>query len=289
MPYATLDGIKTHYEVTGDGPPLLMMAPAGFDSSISRWRVSGVWQELQPLDTLKQDFKLIAYDRREAGESSGRIEPLTWKVYAREAEALLDHLGIEDAFVIGGCMGCSVALAFAVHRPKRCRGLLLHWPVGGFRWMKKGRANFDRHIAFLREHGFPAVVERARKSKMFWNDPEAGPWSAAIGNDAAFAEAFLRQNVESYVQIVTQSRDNLFNDVMPSGATGEELLALTVPSFVMSGDDASHATSTAHALRELIPNCRFSPLMPPQQNALTVRQWIRESAASVSAPAQAAS
>jgi hypothetical protein len=39
MPIATLDGIKTHYEVRGEALPLLMLAAGGFDSSISRWRV----------------------------------------------------------------------------------------------------------------------------------------------------------------------------------------------------------------------------------------------------------
>jgi hypothetical protein len=45
----------------------------------------------------------------------------------------------------------------------------------------------------------------------------------------------------------------------------------------MSGDDASHATSAAHALRELMPRATLSPLMPPQQSPQAVGQWIRES------------
>lgn len=40
MPFADSDGIKTHYEVKGTGVPLLMLAPGGFDLSISRWRFS---------------------------------------------------------------------------------------------------------------------------------------------------------------------------------------------------------------------------------------------------------
>ncbi|MFZ9151518.1 MAG: alpha/beta fold hydrolase, partial [Burkholderiales bacterium] len=144
MAFAEIDGIRTQYEVAGEGPPLLMLAPAGFDSSISRWRLNGVWKDMQPLDTLRRDFTLIAYDRREAGESGGRIEPLNWAAYARHAVALLDHLKIDRAFVIGGCMGVSVALAIGARYPQRVRGLLLHWPVGGYRWMIKARSNFDR-------------------------------------------------------------------------------------------------------------------------------------------------
>lgn len=51
------------------------------------------------------------------------------------------------------------------------------------------------------------------------------------------------------------------------------------PPPIMSGDDASHSTSAAHALREIIPGSVLSPLMPPQQNAASVTAWIRESAA----------
>ena len=75
-----------------------------------------------------------------------------------------------------------------------------------------------------------------------------------------------------------QSRLNLFNDTMPSGATGDELTAMKIPSHIMSGDDPSHATSAAHTLRELMPMATLSPLMPPQQTPQAVGQWIRESA-----------
>jgi hypothetical protein len=34
MPFATLDGIRTHYVTKGSGPVLLMMAPRGFESTL---------------------------------------------------------------------------------------------------------------------------------------------------------------------------------------------------------------------------------------------------------------
>lgn len=281
MAFADIDGIRTQYEITGDGPPLLMLAPAGFDSSISRWRLNGVWKDMQPLDTLRGDFTMIAYDRREAGESGGRIEPLTWECYARHGIALLDHLKIDRAFIVGGCMGVSVALAIGARYPQRVRGLLLHWPVGGYRWMLKARSNFDKHLAYVKTNGLAGVVERAKQSGLFWNDPESGPWSAAIKSDAAFAAEYVKQSVSVYGELVTQCRDNLFSDTMPSGATGAELLAMKLPAFIMSGDDAAHSASAALQLRELLPDARFSPLMPPQQNAGTVAAWLREARTAV--------
>jgi len=279
MPFANIEGIKTHYEVRGDGPPLLLLAPVGFDDSISRRWADRVWRGFRPLDALVPDFRLIVYDRRETGRSGGLIEPLTWARFAQHAKGLLDHLEIEDAFLLGGCMGCSVALALGALFPERCRALLLHWPVGGFHWLNRGRANCDRHIAFARQHGLEGVAERARKSGFFWNDQESGPWSSVIASDSAFADSFIRQDLDHYLQVVAQCRDNLFGDTLPSGATGEQLSAINVPAFIMPGDDALHTTSCAQVLRELMPRAKLSSLKLNQQNATTITQWVRESAA----------
>ena len=283
MPQAMINGLKINYAVQGNGPPMIMLSPGGFDSNIDGWSSRSVWKELRPLETLAKEFTMIAYDRREAGQSGGRVEPHTWYMWAAEAVALLDHLKIDRAWVIGGCMGVSVASAIGAHFPERCLGLLMHWPVGGFRWRAKGHLNFNKHIAFARANGLAAVAARAKKAAGFWADPESGPWATVLAQDEAFAAKYVKQDLEQYLAVVAYSRDTVFDDTMPSGATGEQLMAIRLPSFIMSGDDASHATSAAHALRELIPGSVLSPLMPPQQNAATVTAWIRESVASVKA------
>jgi pimeloyl-ACP methyl ester carboxylesterase len=281
MPQATINGLKVNYAVQGNGPPMIMLSPGGFDSNIDGWSSRSVWKELRPLETLAKEFTMIAYDRREAGQSGGRVEPHTWYMWAAEAVALLDDLKIDRAWVIGGCMGVSVASAIGAHFPERCLGLLMHWPVGGFRWRAKGHLNFNKHIAFARANGLAAVAARAKKAAGFWADPESGPWATVLAQDEAFAAKYVKQDLEQYLAVVAYSRDTVFDDTMPSGATGEQLMAIKLPSFIMSGDDASHATSAAHALRELIPGSVLSPQMPPQQNAATVTAWIRESVASV--------
>jgi pimeloyl-ACP methyl ester carboxylesterase len=144
MPQATINGLKINYAVHGNGPPMIMLSPGGFDSNIDGWSSRSVWKELRPLETLAKEFTMIAYDRREAGQSGGRVEPHTWYMWAAEAVALLDHLKIDRAWVIGGCMGVSVASAIGAHFPERCLGLLMHWPVGGFRWRAKGPPEFQQ-------------------------------------------------------------------------------------------------------------------------------------------------
>jgi pimeloyl-ACP methyl ester carboxylesterase len=267
MPVEVIDGLKVNYRVQGSGPHLLMLAPGGFDSTIARWTARGVWQEMDAINALARHFTVVAYDRREAGISGGRVEPLTWDLFARQGKALLDHLGVRDAYLLGGCMGVSVALAMAVKYPGACRGLLLHWPVGGYRWMLKGRDCFDRHIAFVREHGLAAVAARAPAGRNFWLDPEAGPWASPLASDAEFAADYGRHDVARYLEIVAAGRDAMFADTMPSGATGAALMRIGTPAVILPGADASHATSAAWALKELMPSAELWDVLPPHQNA----------------------
>ena len=177
MPIATVDGIDTYYETYGSGSPILMCAPGGFDATIDKWRQASAWTGIDAIKVLAAEHTVVVYDRRECGRSAGRIERLGWASLARHGKALLDHLDIGAAWIMGGCMGCSVALAFGVHHPEATRGLLLHWPVGGFRWKANSQERFLRHYNFAKQNGIKGVIERARGGKSFWMDPEGGPWA----------------------------------------------------------------------------------------------------------------
>src|SRR5690348_17788342 len=114
MPFATINGIRINYLVQGpagnEAPHLLMFAPGGWRSVISRWTAAGgkeAFGQMDGLAALSRHFTCIAYDRRECGLSGGRVEPLTWDLYASEAKALLDLAGAEQAYVLGSCMGAS--------------------------------------------------------------------------------------------------------------------------------------------------------------------------------------
>jgi pimeloyl-ACP methyl ester carboxylesterase len=276
MSTATIDGLEVRYEVFGSGAPLLLCAPGGFDATIEKWRAASAWTGIDALEALASQFQVIAYDRRESGQSGGRVERLSWHTYARQAKALLDHLKIESALVLGGCMGCSVALAFAVDYPEATRALLLHWPVGGFRWKATGRDRFERHYRFANTDGLPGVVERARTGKSFWTDPEAGPWASMIARDQSFAEDFVRQDLNRYLGLIAVSDRGLFDRDTATGAQPEEIMGISVPALIVPGDDASHATSAAHYLRELLPNASFWNVPPPEQTTREVCDRILE-------------
>ena len=276
MATATIDGLEVSYVVKGSGPALLMLAPGGFDATMEKWTTAGVWKGMRPLDTLTSDFTLIAYDRRESGASGGRVEKLSWSLFADQAKGLLDHLKINEAYVLGGCMGCSVALAFAARYPHATKALVLHWPVGGYRWKLNGSDRFARHARFAKEHGLAGVVKRAHEGKSFWQDPEAGPWASVLVRDTRFAEGFQAQDAERYHGLVAASGRTLFDRDMPPGAEPKEIMAMKVPALILPGDDPAHAASGAFYLRELLPQPEFWPVMPPEQTPDRVRERIVE-------------
>ena len=77
MSTATIDGLEVRYETFGSGAPLLMFAPGGFDATIEKWRAASAWTGIDALNALANQFQMIAYDRRESGQSGGRVERLS--------------------------------------------------------------------------------------------------------------------------------------------------------------------------------------------------------------------
>ncbi len=276
MPTAVIDGLEVYYETKGSGSPLLMFAPGGFDATVDKWVAASAWTGINALDALAAEHTVVVYDRRESGRSGGRVEHLKWGSYTRQAKALLDHLRIDSAYVMGGCMGCSVALAFGVDYPQATRGLLLHWPVGGYRWKVNGLDRFRRHYDFAKANGLKPVAERAQTGKSFWADPESGPWASVIARDVRFAENFVARDLDRYLGMVVTSGRGFFDRDTATGPEPEELMGIKAPALIIPGDDSSHATSGAHYLRECLPNNEFWPVMPPEQTTRKVCDRILE-------------
>lgn len=272
MATALLDGIRTNYLRQGSGPPLLLMAPRGFNATIQAWD-NGKFKELDTIATLSKHFTVIAYDRRESGASGGRVEPLTWSTFARQAKLLLEHLDIDRTWIMGPCMSVAVANEFAATYPEACIGLILPQPIGGHRWFQRAHAFFDRHIAYAARHGLAAVRARVT-GKNFFEDPESGPWSPMISNDAAFAERFVAQDRDAYLALVATCRDNLFPDTFAVGPRPETIERIDVPASIWPGDDTSHSTSSAQQLRELMPRMEYWDIHPTQWNAANMLERI---------------
>jgi len=266
MPTANINGISTHYEVRGEGPPLLMYSPGGFDATLDKWWKLGVYERIKLLDHLPAKYRCIIFDRRETGQSGGRVERISWDDYVEQGRGLLQHLGIEAAHLAGGCMGVCPVLTYAVRYPDEVLSMILYWPVGGAAFRIRGHGRFAQHFALVEQQGLAGVVELARNTSVgFGKDPRIGPWAPVIRNDPEFAEAYAAMDVNRYKLIVAgMSRTLIDRDTAP-GAEPEDLMRLDTPALIVPGKDVAHATSAARYLEECLPNAEYWDIPPDEQ------------------------
>lgn len=122
MPFASINGLNLYFECGGDGPPLLFISGTGgdlrnkpnvFDSALAR------------------SFKLATYDQRGLGRTDKPDVPTSMAQYGDDAAALLDHLGWEEALVVGVSFGGMVAQELVLRHPHRVKRLVLACTSGG--------------------------------------------------------------------------------------------------------------------------------------------------------------
>jgi pimeloyl-ACP methyl ester carboxylesterase len=267
MPTILIDGIETRYDVIGSGPPLLMFSPGGFNATLEQWSSLGIYARTKPLDHLSQQYSCILFDRRECGQSGGRVERVGWADYAAQGKGLLDHLGFATAHLMGGCMGCGPVLAFAVAYPRMVRSMVLYWPVGGAKYRLTGHQRFAEHLAYVHQHGLEPVVALVQQErKPFGADPRGGPWASVIARDSAFAARYVQQDLEQYKRIVAGMARTLIDRDTAPGAEPEDLMGLAIPALVVPGQDGSHATSAARYLQECLPRAEYWDAAPADQS-----------------------
>jgi pimeloyl-ACP methyl ester carboxylesterase len=281
VPTAVIDGISTHYEVEGSGPPLLMFSPGGFNAVLGNWRAQGIYARLGLIEALSSEYSCITFDRRESGQSGGRVERISWRDYATQGHGLLRHLGFERAHLMGGCVGCSIVTTLAVAHPDVVAGMVLYSPAGGPRYRMGQHARLGRHLAYVVEHGLSGVVELARSTAAsFTQDPRVGPWAPVIRTDEQFAAAYAAGDADRYATLVTGMGRLLFDRDTVPGAEPEDLMRLDVPALIVPGDDASHAPSAARYLRECLRRAEFWDTAVAEQTQATaparVLRFLRE-------------
>src|SRR5580698_6144908 len=277
MSSAVIDGIATRYEVVGSGPPLLMYAPGGFNAVVESWSTLGVYAKSRMIDHLPKQFTCIMFDRRECGQSGGRVEAVTWQHFVAQGKGLLNHLGIKRAHIMGGCMGCPPVAAFAVAHPDTVLSMVLYWPVGGVKYRLSSHRRFAEHLDFVASAGLDGVVALAKKDgNPFGADPRGGPWASVIKHDSAFASAYAALEPERYKRLCNAMCGALFDRDTAPGAEPEQLTRLDIPALVVPGHDASHATSAARYLEECLPRADYWDVAVEQQTEDNVPRRVMD-------------
>ena len=115
MPTADANGIRIHYEVHGEGRPLLLILGLGADVS----------EYTALIDQLAARSRVIAFDNRGAGRSDKPDAPYSIELMAADALGVMDALGATRADLLGISLGGRIALELALGHPERVERLIL--------------------------------------------------------------------------------------------------------------------------------------------------------------------
>ena len=119
MPYANHQGIHIHYQIEGEGPPLVLQH--GFTGNIKRWYLAGY------VDALKPNYQLILVDARGHGASDKPHDPAayTLPLHVGDVIAVLDALHLNKVNFWGYSMGGHIGFGMAKYAPKRVHALII--------------------------------------------------------------------------------------------------------------------------------------------------------------------
>ena len=240
MPHLTLKDAEIYFEVHGEGPPFLFCSVTGCDHQA--WKFHQVRE-------FSRDHRVVLFDYRGTGKSGKTVQKYSIKMFADDAAAILDHLGLEQAIVCGHSMGGVVAQLLALDYPNKVKKLILassgsshpgaHGiPLGMCRDMV--RLGFEKYI---REH----TIETGWTREFSSSHPD-------------LIEKFLQVRLsgiaplENYLHFVLARQEH---DHTP------RLNQIRVPTLVLVGDDEHHGSAdrshwdAAHQLAKAIPNTKL--------------------------------
>jgi 3-oxoadipate enol-lactonase len=156
MPTFDARGFRLYYELHGDGGGVPLVLFGGLGGSSKGWLVLQVPE-------LSRDRPVLVFDPRGTGSSEDPGGAFDARDLAGDAAALLEHLGIERAHVLGQFLGGLAAQELALGWPERVRSLVL---AGSFTRLDAKRRMLLEVWRAEAEHGLPAEV-RVR-SRLVW-------------------------------------------------------------------------------------------------------------------------
>jgi pimeloyl-ACP methyl ester carboxylesterase len=168
MSYADVNGLSLRYEEHGSGEPLVLLHGG-----------IGAGEMFAPiLPGLGAGRRIIAVDLQAHGGTADVDRPLRAELMADDIAALLDHLGLERADVMGYSLGGVVALRTAIQHPARVRRLVL--VSVGFR-----RDGSHPEVVAAMDQMSAAIAEPMRQSPLYEQYARLAPrvedWPVLIG------------------------------------------------------------------------------------------------------------
>jgi pimeloyl-ACP methyl ester carboxylesterase len=113
--YASVNGLEMYYEIHGEGEPLILIHGG----------LGGIAEFGQLLPLFAETRQVIAVELQGHGRTGDIDRPLSFELLAGDIAALIEHLGYENADVMGFSLGGGVALQTAIHHPEVVRKLVL--------------------------------------------------------------------------------------------------------------------------------------------------------------------
>lgn len=228
-------GIKMGYEDTGAGMPLVLVHGHPFDRSM--------WREQTAAFSPK--YRIIAPDLRGYGESEAVADKTMLEEFARDIEALLDELKVENIVLCGLSMGGQILFEFYLLFPQRVRALILADTFAQLDDAERKQARYDTAERLLRE-GMHDYAEEVLPKMIAPDTIEKQPKVAAHvllmmrGASPKGAAAALRGRAErpDYTPLLSQ---------------------INIPTLIVVGSrDEFTPVADAKFMREKIPNSKIS-------------------------------
>ncbi len=255
MATATVNGLTLGYETIGEGRPWVI-TPGGRFTKES----PGVRELAQALAA--QGNRVLIWDRPNCGESDVCFEGTSESAMQADAlVALLEHLDMTPAVIIGGSGGARVSLLAASRHRDAAAGLAIWWISGGV-----------YGLLTLAMHYCGGSLAAAWNSGGMEAVAELDEWAEVIGRNPGNRRRLLDQDPKAFIAAMERWMMAYVptDDEHIPGLPDADARALDLPALVFrsGGSDAHHTRATSELLAELLPQAKL--VEPPWGD----REWV---------------
>lgn len=245
MPKTRVNDINLHYEVSGEGQPLLFIH--GLGSSARDW-------ELQ-VPEFSKVYQVITFDLRVHGQSDKPAGPYSMSLFASDTAGLMKALRIQSAHVVGLSLGGGVAFQLAIDTPALVRTMVIvnsapELVVRTF----KDRLGVWQRFAIVRLLGMRKMGDVLSK-RLF---PKAEHASVR----ATFVERWAENDPRAYQNAMS---------AMIGWSVMDQLSAIHCPTLIVSADQDYTPVALKETYTKRIPNARLV-VIPDAHHATPVEQ-----------------